>query len=114
MNYYDSNADAGDSAVRPHGWAGRNWSPAIGAEHEATRTYAGLFDETSFAKISVRGPDSSAFLERVCDNRVARRIGAVTYTQTSEQPWRHRGRRDRDPDRRRRLPSGDRDRVRRP
>jgi 4-methylaminobutanoate oxidase (formaldehyde-forming) len=81
VNYYDSNADAGDATVRPHGWAGRNWSPAIGAEHEATRNCAGLFDETSFAKISVRGPDSSAFLEKVCDNRVARRIGAVTYTQ---------------------------------
>jgi 4-methylaminobutanoate oxidase (formaldehyde-forming) len=81
VNYYDSNADAGDATVRPHGWAGRNWSPAIGAEHEATRTGAGLFDETSFAKISVRGPDANAFLERVCDNRVARRIGAVTYTQ---------------------------------
>jgi 4-methylaminobutanoate oxidase (formaldehyde-forming) len=40
-----------------------------------------LFDETSFAKIEVSGPDAADFLEWVCDNRVARRVGAVTYTQ---------------------------------
>src|SRR5439155_16488884 len=39
------------------------------------------FDETSFAKIEVSGPDAASFLDYVCDNRVARRIGAVTYTQ---------------------------------
>jgi 4-methylaminobutanoate oxidase (formaldehyde-forming) len=51
------------------------------AEHLATRTTAGLFDETSFAKIDVTGPDAAAFLERVCDNHVARGVGDVTYTQ---------------------------------
>ena len=43
-------------ALRPRGWAGEHWSPAIGAEALATRTTAGLFDETSFAKIEVVGP----------------------------------------------------------
>lgn len=80
VNHYASNEQAGQDE-RPRGWAGRLWSPAIGAEHRATRTAAGLFDESSFAKIEVTGPDAAALLEWVCDNRVAREAGAVTYTQ---------------------------------
>ena len=67
--------------LRPRGWAGRDWSPSQVVEHLATRAGAGLFDETSFAKIDVTGPDAAAFLERVCDNHVARGVGDVTYTQ---------------------------------
>jgi glycine cleavage system aminomethyltransferase T/glycine/D-amino acid oxidase-like deaminating enzyme len=67
--------------LRPRGWAGRDWSASAVVEHLATRTTAGLFDETSFAKIEVAGPDAAAFLERVCDNHVARGVGDVTYTQ---------------------------------
>ncbi|MEV0820518.1 GcvT family protein [Nonomuraea rubra] len=80
VNYYADNALPGEEE-RPHGWAGRLWSSAIAAEHRATRTAAGLFDESSFAKIEVTGPDAAALLEWVCDNRVARHVGAVTYTQ---------------------------------
>ena len=47
---------AGDESLRPRGWAGRLWSPAIGAEHRACREAAALFDETSFAKIDVARP----------------------------------------------------------
>ncbi|MEV4395436.1 FAD-dependent oxidoreductase [Nonomuraea sp. NPDC049607] len=79
VNHY-STGPAGEDE-RPRGWAGRLWSPAVGAEHRATRTTAGLFDESSFAKIEVTGPDAAGLLEWVCDNRVARQVGAVTYTQ---------------------------------
>lgn len=81
VNYYESNEALGDETLRPRGWAGRGWSPATGAEHHATRTTAGLFDETSFAKLSVRGSGAAGFLDRVCDNDVAREVGAITYTQ---------------------------------
>jgi 4-methylaminobutanoate oxidase (formaldehyde-forming) len=81
VDYYDSNADGGVEASRPRGWAGRYWSPAIEAEHLATRRSAGLFDESSFAKIEVSGAAAAEFLEWACDNRVARGIGDVTYTQ---------------------------------
>jgi glycine cleavage system aminomethyltransferase T/glycine/D-amino acid oxidase-like deaminating enzyme len=81
VNYYESNAPLGDEAWRPDGWAGRLWSPAIGAEHVATRETAGLFDESSFAKMTVTGPDAAELLEWVCDNHVAREIGDITYTQ---------------------------------
>ena len=58
-----------------------HWSPAIEAEHRATRETAGLFDESSFAKFEVSGPGAAELLERLCDNRVARSVHAVTYTQ---------------------------------
>src|SRR6184192_668053 len=80
-NWFEANADAGDESLRPRGWAGRLWSPAIGAEHCACRERAALFDETSFAKIEVSGAGAGEFLERLCDNRVARDVGAITYTQ---------------------------------
>jgi glycine cleavage system aminomethyltransferase T/glycine/D-amino acid oxidase-like deaminating enzyme len=80
-NWFEPNAAAGEESLRPRGWAGRLWSPAVGAEHRATRETAALFDETSFAKIEVSGTGAADFLEHLCDNRVARDVGAITYTQ---------------------------------
>ncbi len=80
-NWFEPNAANGDESLRPRGWAGRLWSAAIGAEHRACREAAALFDETSFAKIEVSGDGSAAFLEHLCANRVARAVGAITYTQ---------------------------------
>jgi 4-methylaminobutanoate oxidase (formaldehyde-forming) len=68
-------------ALRPRGWAGRHWSPAIGAEALATRRTAGLFDESSFAKIEIDGPGALALLQRLCANDVDRPVGSVVYTQ---------------------------------
>jgi 4-methylaminobutanoate oxidase (formaldehyde-forming) len=81
VNWYAANAGDGDEALRPRGWAGRHWSPAIGAEHRACREAAALFDETSFAKIEVSGAGAAELLERLCDNRVVRDVGRITYTQ---------------------------------
>jgi 4-methylaminobutanoate oxidase (formaldehyde-forming) len=81
VNWFDSNVKDGDEALRPGGWTGRLWSPAIGAEHRACRERAALFDETSFSKLELIGTDAAAFLERLCANRVAKSVGAVTYTQ---------------------------------
>ena len=36
-NWFEPNAARGDESLRPRGWAGRLWSPAIGAEHLACR-----------------------------------------------------------------------------
>jgi len=80
-NWFDANAPAGDESLRPRGWAGMHWSPAIGAEHQATRQTAALFDETSFSKLEISGPGAVALLQRLCDNDVDRAVGRVTYTQ---------------------------------
>jgi glycine cleavage system T protein len=85
-NWFESNAAAGDDGLRPRGWAGELWSPAIGAEHIACRDAAALFDESSFAKLEVAGEGAAEFLERLCDNRVARGIGQITYTQMLNSP----------------------------
>jgi 4-methylaminobutanoate oxidase (formaldehyde-forming) len=80
-NWFESNAAAGDDTLRPRGWAGMHWSPAIGAEALATRNAAALYDETSFAKLEVTGPGATAFLGRMCANDVDRPVGTITYTQ---------------------------------
>ena len=80
-NWFEPNAARGDESLRPRGWAGKLWSPAIGAEHVACRQTAAIFDESSFAKILVSGEGAADLLERLCANRVARDVGHVTYTQ---------------------------------
>jgi 4-methylaminobutanoate oxidase (formaldehyde-forming) len=79
-NWFEPNAALGDNSLRPRGWAGRLWSPAIGAEHLACRETAVLFDESSFAKIEISGERAADLVERLCANRVARDTGAITYT----------------------------------
>ncbi len=56
------------------------WSSAIEAECRATRDAAGLFDQSSFAKFSVRGPAAARFLNWLCASNVDRAPGTVTYT----------------------------------
>ena len=80
-NWFATNQDERFEELRPRGWAGRHWSTAIPAEHLATRERAGLFDETSFAKIEVSGPDACPFLQRICANDVDVPPGRVVYTQ---------------------------------
>jgi 4-methylaminobutanoate oxidase (formaldehyde-forming) len=80
-NWFETNAAAGDETLRPRGWAGQHWSPAIGAEALATRRAAGLFDESSFAKLEVAGPGATAFLGVMCANDIDRPVGSIVYTQ---------------------------------
>lgn len=80
-NYFRSNEDPTLERLRPRGMAGRYWSTAIPAEHHAVRERAGLFDQSSFAKIEVTGTGACEFLQRLCDNDVDKEPGTVTYTQ---------------------------------
>lgn len=87
-NWFEPNADdprfgGRDAleALRPRGWAGEHWSPAIAAEALATREAAALFDETSFAKLEVTGAGVVAALQRVAGNDIDRPEGSVVYTQ---------------------------------
>src|SRR5256885_15983395 len=70
-----------DGNKRPAECADHHWSAAIAAEDHATRERAGLFDETSFAKIEISGPGALTFLQRLCDNDMDHPVGTVTYTQ---------------------------------
>ena len=112
VNHYESNATAGDESERPRGWAGRLWSPAIGVEHRATRETAALFDESSFAKVLVTGPDAADLLQWVCDNDVARGRRRHHLHAGAQPARRHRVGLHRDPAGRRRVHGRHRHRVR--
>jgi len=79
VNYYKEHER--DDALKPYGWAGHHWSSAVAVEHHATRTSAGLFDESSFAKFTVSGVRAGEFLNLVCANQVVKGVGKATYTQ---------------------------------
>jgi len=79
VNYYQNNI--GNEALRPQGWLGKHWSSAVQVEHHATRTAAGLFDESSFAKARITGSRAGEFLNYVCANNVVKGIGKTVYTQ---------------------------------
>ncbi len=59
----------------------QNWFEHSAAEHRATREGVALFDQSSFAKFLLQGPDAEAVLQRVCANDVAVPPGRVVYTQ---------------------------------
>ena len=84
-NWFEPNAAGAAAealeALRPRGWAGEHWHPAIAAEALATRTTAALYDESSFAKIEVAGAGALGLLSHLCANEVDRPVGSVTYTQ---------------------------------
>ncbi|HEX7404811.1 MAG TPA: FAD-dependent oxidoreductase [Candidatus Nanopelagicaceae bacterium] len=79
VNYYSTNL--GNDELKPYGWAGKYWSSAVQTEHLATRESAGLFDESSFAKCTVKGEQAGIFLNYVCANDVVKGIGRTVYTQ---------------------------------
>lgn len=58
-----------------------NWHVAVAREHKAAREAAVLFDQTSFAKFILKGPDAEAALGWIAANRVDRPVGSIIYTQ---------------------------------
>ena len=59
----------------------QNWFHHVGAEHKAVREVAGLFDQSSFAKFEIKGPDAEAALNYICANKIPQQIGRLVYTQ---------------------------------
>ena len=113
-NWFTINEPLGDEALRPRGWAGQHWSPAIGAEAMAARTTAALFDESSFAKIEVSGRwrpglPAAPLRQRHGPTRRQRDVHA-----DAQHARRHRVRLHGQPPGRRPLPDRDRHRVRQP
>ncbi len=56
------------------------WLPCAAGEHRAVREAVGLFDQSSFAKFLLQGPDAEAVLGRLCCNDVAVPPGRIVYT----------------------------------
>ncbi|MBN9073008.1 MAG: FAD-dependent oxidoreductase [Rhizobiales bacterium] len=59
----------------------QNWFDAVGEEHRHVREAVGLFDQSSFAKYEMSGPDAARALDWICANDVGKPAGRLTYTQ---------------------------------
>ena len=112
-NWFEPNAAEGDESLRPRGWAGKLWSPAIGAEHRACREAVALFDESSFAKIEVSGRAARIARAPLREPGRARR-GRDHLHPDAERPRRDRVRLHGHAPRRGAFPDRHRNRVRAP
>jgi 4-methylaminobutanoate oxidase (formaldehyde-forming) len=59
----------------------QNWFAASAAEHRAARETVALFDQSSFSKYLVQGPDACAVLNRLSTAQMDVPVGRVVYTQ---------------------------------
>ncbi|MDM7979934.1 MAG: FAD-dependent oxidoreductase [Rhizobium sp.] len=59
----------------------QNWFGPVGEEHRHVREAVGLFDQSSFAKYELSGPDALKALDWICANDVNKPVGRLTYTQ---------------------------------
>ena len=69
------------SASYQYSWFRQNWFNYSAEEHHAVRNNLGLFDQSSFAKFLVQGPDAEQVLNHICANNVAVPPGKIVYTQ---------------------------------
>lgn len=77
-NWY---APAGAKAEYEYSYGRQNWFDYSAAEHQAVRNAVGIFDQSSFAKFVVQGPDAEAVLNRISANNMSVPVGKVVYTQ---------------------------------
>ena len=77
-NWY---APAGVKAEYEYSYGRQNWFDYSAQEHNAVRNAVGLFDQSSFAKFVVQGPDAEKVLNHICANNMAVPVGKVVYTQ---------------------------------
>ncbi len=71
----------GERPEDQYSYGRQNWFAAVGREHQACRERVVVFDQTSFAKFRVVGPDAEAALSWICANDVAKAPGSLIYTQ---------------------------------
>ena len=87
--WYEANEPLLDAYDEPwkdrKGWAARNWSPIVGAEHRAARERAAIFDLTAITKLEVTGPGALAALQRVTANQMDQPAGRITYTSVLDE-----------------------------
>jgi 4-methylaminobutanoate oxidase (formaldehyde-forming) len=71
----------GETPIDEYSFGRQNWFAAVGEEHRACRSGVVLFDQSSFAKFLVLGPDAEGALQWICANDVGKPPGRLTYTQ---------------------------------
>ena len=61
------------------------WFDQVGLEVQQAHEKVAIFDQSTFGKISVVGPDAETFLNRICANDMTRPPGSVIYTAMLNQ-----------------------------
>jgi 4-methylaminobutanoate oxidase (formaldehyde-forming) len=74
-------APAGTEAKDVYSMGRQNWFSAVGEEHRHVREAVGIFDQSSFSKYEMTGPDALKALDWICANDVGKPVGRLTYTQ---------------------------------
>jgi glycine cleavage system aminomethyltransferase T/glycine/D-amino acid oxidase-like deaminating enzyme len=74
-------ATGGEQPRYEYSYGKQNWFEASGRECRAVREAVGLFDEGSFAKWYVDGPDALGVLDWISANAIDVPIGTAVYTQ---------------------------------
>ena len=64
-----------------YSWGKQNWVEVSGEECRAIRERVGLFDQSSFAKFDVTGPDALRALNHISANEIDVSVGRAVYTQ---------------------------------
>ncbi|MFT5203604.1 MAG: glycine cleavage system T protein [Candidatus Aldehydirespiratoraceae bacterium] len=77
-NWY---ADAGQAKEYEYSYGKQNWRDNMVRECMGVREQVGLFDQTSFAKFTVEGPDALEVLNTISVADVDAPIGKAVYTQ---------------------------------
>lgn len=70
----------GEKPETQYSFGRQNWHDAVGREMKAARETAAIFDQTSFAKLLLRGQDACATLNRLCGANVDVEVGRSVYT----------------------------------
>lgn len=73
-------APPGSDPVIEYTWAKPNWLDWSAAEQTTTREAVTVFDQTSFSKYLMVGPDAEAALQWLCTNDIAVPVGTAVYT----------------------------------
>ncbi|MEO5325638.1 FAD-dependent oxidoreductase [Mesorhizobium sp. CC13] len=73
-------AAPGEKPETEYSFGRQNWHGAVQREMKATREAAGIFDQTSFAKIMVQGRDAASVLNRICAADIDVEVGRSIYT----------------------------------
>jgi len=73
-------APPGAEPVIEYGWGKQNWLPWSAAEQRATRQAVAVFDQTSFSKYLLTGPDAVRAVQWLCTADVDVRPGRTVYT----------------------------------
>jgi heterotetrameric sarcosine oxidase gamma subunit len=73
-------APPGSEPMIEYSWDKQNWLPWSAAEHANTRENVTVFDQTSFSKYRLVGPDAEAALQWLCTADVAVPVGRTVYT----------------------------------